>query len=441
MEAEGRRMGSGRVEASPERGRPVYASSRPAPARPMRKVQIVYYLCRNGQLEHPHFMELAQHPHQPLRLKDVTDRLTLLRGKGMPALFSWSCKSSHLALHFVWDFSRNYKNGYVWNDLSENDVIYPSDGVEYVLKGSEIFPGCSSSDRFQHLRVTDRSPTKALALPHTHKQYVDSYRDDAAEDPDDDELAYAYHRRAAAARLARQEKPLVSARTNRSRPVELPVEETSPPSSTSSDNKPPAASAPQQQQVVRRADQVEPEPEPNRTGSMLLQLIACGSTAPAAAAGASGGKCRSEPRRSCGLVSRLSSRAGADEEDDDDEVACGELGRRFGRLAVEDKEYFSGSIVGGRRRPGHAAAGVVAQSGPTHTTRRGNITRAFCELAGYTERMRSSWSMINLSFNFRSSRLGVGSIGEERRDEGMDGDEGIIRGRCIPGRKKQQPQK
>ena len=39
---------------------------------------------------------------------------------------------------------RNYKNGYVWNDLSENDVIHPSDGVEYVLKGSEIFPGCSS---------------------------------------------------------------------------------------------------------------------------------------------------------------------------------------------------------------------------------------------------------------------------------------------------------
>lgn len=33
----------------------------------------------------------------------------------------------------------------MWNDLSENDVIYPSDGVEYVLKGSEIFPGCSSS--------------------------------------------------------------------------------------------------------------------------------------------------------------------------------------------------------------------------------------------------------------------------------------------------------
>ncbi|TVU48101.1 hypothetical protein EJB05_07724 [Eragrostis curvula] len=329
MEADGRRMV--RVEASPERGRPVYASVRPAPARPMRKVQIVYYLCRNGQLEHPHFMELAQHPHQPLRLKDVTDRLTLLRGKGMPALFSWSCK-------------RNYKNGYVWNDLSENDVIYPSDGVEYVLKGSEIFPGCSS-DRFQHLRVTDRSPTKALALPHAHKQYMDSYRDDAAEDPDDDELAYAYHRRAAAARLARQVDKPVSARTNRSRPVELPVEETSPPSSTSSDKPPPP---PVSQQQPGRGE-LEPEPEPNRPGSMLLQLIACGSTVPAAGGS---GKCRSEPRRSCGLVSRLSSRAGAD--DDDDDEAGGELSRRFGHVAVEDKEYFSGSIVeggGGRGTP------------------------------------------------------------------------------------------
>lgn len=69
--AGGRRPPVGRVEASPERGRPTaYAlSARPAPARPMRKVQIIYYLCRNGQLEHPHFMELAQHPHQPLRLK------------------------------------------------------------------------------------------------------------------------------------------------------------------------------------------------------------------------------------------------------------------------------------------------------------------------------------------------------------------------------------
>ncbi|CAL4913031.1 unnamed protein product [Urochloa decumbens] len=396
--AEGRRA-LGRAEASPERGRPAYAAAaRPAPARPMRKVQIIYYLCRNGQLEHPHFMEIAQHPHQPLRLKDVMDRLTLLRGKGMPALFSWSCK-------------RNYKNGYVWNDLSENDVIYPSDGVEYVLKGSEIFPGCSSADRFQHLRVTDRSPTKPMALPHSHKQqqYMDSYRDEAAEDPEDDELGYSYHHRraggggphAAGARLlARADKPVVvSARTNRSRPVELPVEETSPPSSTSSD-KPPAAAAALQ---PGRDDQLEPEP--NRPGSMLLQLIACGSAV--GVAGGGSGKCRAEPRRSCGLVSRLSARAGADEDDSDVAAGSGDLGRRFGHLAVDDKEYFSGSIVEG--------AGGRGTPLPASSLKRSN------------------------SYN-EERRLGVGGIGEDGSDEQMEGDGGI-RGRCIPGRKKQPPQK
>lgn len=410
MEAGGRRLAAGRVEASPERGRPAaYASAgRPAPARPMRRVQIIYYLCRNGQLEHPHFMELAQHPHQPLRLKDVMDRLTLLRGKGMPALFSWSCK-------------RNYKNGYVWNDLSENDVIYPSDGVEYVLKGSEIFPGCSSSgaDRFQHLRVTDRSPTKPpppppLALPHMshNKQYpVDGYGDyDAVEDRDDDELGHSYHHRRTASGRPEKAAAAVSARaaTNRARPVELPVEETSPPSSTSSDKPPPPAAL--QQQPGRRA--TSEVPEPSRPGSMLLQLIACGSTTAPSAAGGVPGKCRAEPRRSCGLVSRLSARGGADadaDEDEDDVGAGTDLGRRFGRLAAEDKEYFSGSIVeggGGRGTPL-----------PASSLKRSN---------SYNEE--------------RSCRpggvAGGAAIGEEAMDEG----DGGVRGRCIPGRKKPPPQ-
>jgi hypothetical protein len=193
-----------------------------------------------------------------------------------------------------------------------------------------------------------------MALPHSHKQYMDSYRDDvAAEDPEDDELGYSYHHRrgvvgphAGGARLARADKPVaVSARTNRSRPVELPVEETSPPSSTSSD-KPPAPPL-----QPGRADL---DPEPNRPGSMLLQLIACGSTVGAASGGGGGGsgKCRAEPRRSCGLVSRLSARGGADEEEDYDAAAG--AGARYGHMAVDHKAYFSGSIVegaGGRGTP------------------------------------------------------------------------------------------
>ncbi|KAL2906009.1 Protein UPSTREAM OF FLC [Bienertia sinuspersici] len=107
----------------------------------MEKVQVVYYLTRNGQLEHPHFMEVSHLSTQPLRLKDVIDRLTVLRGKAMPCQYSWSCK-------------RSYKNGYVWNDLTENDVIYACEGSEYVLKGSEIIhhPHLSEVSRLEEVR-------------------------------------------------------------------------------------------------------------------------------------------------------------------------------------------------------------------------------------------------------------------------------------------------
>ncbi|XP_010541386.1 PREDICTED: protein UPSTREAM OF FLC-like [Tarenaya hassleriana] len=90
-----------------------------------RKVPVVYYLCRNGQLDHPHFMEVPLSSPDGLYLRDVINRLNDLRGKGMASLYSWSSK-------------RSYKNGFVWHDLSENDFIFPVHGQEYVLKGSEI---------------------------------------------------------------------------------------------------------------------------------------------------------------------------------------------------------------------------------------------------------------------------------------------------------------
>ncbi|XP_042438757.1 protein SOSEKI 3-like [Zingiber officinale] len=90
-----------------------------------RKVAVVYYLCRNRHLEHPHFIEVPLSSADGLFLRDVIDRLNVLRGKRMAALYSWSCK-------------RSYKNGFVWHDLSEDDLILPVQGNEYVLKGSEI---------------------------------------------------------------------------------------------------------------------------------------------------------------------------------------------------------------------------------------------------------------------------------------------------------------
>ncbi|KAK7357960.1 hypothetical protein VNO80_17257 [Phaseolus coccineus] len=90
------------------------------------RVPVIYYLSRNGQLEHPHLMEVPiSSPRGVLCVKDVIDRLSFLRGQGMTNMFSWSTK-------------RSYKNGFVWQDLSENDFIYPSSGHEYVLKGTQM---------------------------------------------------------------------------------------------------------------------------------------------------------------------------------------------------------------------------------------------------------------------------------------------------------------
>ncbi|WCJ19547.1 hypothetical protein M5689_001832 [Euphorbia peplus] len=96
-----------------------------------KKVGVVYYLSRNGQLEHPHFIELALSSPQGLYLRDVMDALDLLRGQGMAGMYCWASK-------------RNYKNGYLWQDLSDDDLIHPSRGQDYILKGSLLLESCQS---------------------------------------------------------------------------------------------------------------------------------------------------------------------------------------------------------------------------------------------------------------------------------------------------------
>ncbi|XP_020091358.1 protein UPSTREAM OF FLC-like isoform X1 [Ananas comosus] len=98
-----------------------------------KKIPVVYYLCRNRRIEHPHFIEVPLSSPEGLYLRDVINRLNLVRGKGMPTMYSWSCK-------------RSYKNGFVWHDLSHDDLVLPANGDEYVLKGSELLDQ-PSSDR------------------------------------------------------------------------------------------------------------------------------------------------------------------------------------------------------------------------------------------------------------------------------------------------------
>ncbi|XP_031401930.1 protein UPSTREAM OF FLC isoform X2 [Punica granatum] len=125
-----------------------------------RKVPVVYYLCRNRQLEHPHFIEVPLSSPEGLCLRDVIERLNVLRGRGMASIYSWSSK-------------RNYKNGFVWHDLCEDDLILPSNGNEYVLKGSELFDE-SNSDHFSPVSNIKIQALKQLPAPASSRSQDDS---------------------------------------------------------------------------------------------------------------------------------------------------------------------------------------------------------------------------------------------------------------------------
>ncbi|PWA98175.1 hypothetical protein CTI12_AA021450 [Artemisia annua] len=91
----------------------------------VRRVHIVYYLSRNGRIEHPHLIRIHHVSRNGVHLRDVKSWLSELRGMDMPDSFAWSYK-------------RIYKGSYVWQDLLDEDLITPICDNEYVLKGSEI---------------------------------------------------------------------------------------------------------------------------------------------------------------------------------------------------------------------------------------------------------------------------------------------------------------
>ncbi|XP_064964132.1 protein SOSEKI 2-like [Musa acuminata AAA Group] len=394
----GRRGTSSRETSPPVRARLSYSQQQEQQrlTRPQRKVQVIYYLSRNGQLEHPHFIELPHLPNQQLRLRDVMERLTLLRGKGMPSLFSWSCK-------------RSYKNGYVWNDLAENDVIYPVDGVEYVLKGSEIIPG--AYERFRHVPANGRQPKP---LPISHKLHVELEEDEEEEDEQsedeatEEEEARRGKRTTVGTGYTRCSRGVstdeIERVEHRTTPTELPLDDSSPPSSTSSD-KPPTHAAGGAGGASRRPEDTDQAAEPGQTrNSVLLRLIACGSAAlkgrscpssgtSKATASASSAPCGgSGSGRHRGMVSRLASRG-----IEDDELRCFSENPRLCHPLVEDKEYFSGSIVEGSRAP--------------------------------TEPSLKKSSSFNEE---RISRLGI-AAGKLEVEESRGGG---VKGKCIPGRRR-----
>ncbi|XP_008776398.2 uncharacterized protein LOC103696515 [Phoenix dactylifera] len=138
-------------ETNPERTK-VWAE--PKPKTSGRKVSVVYYLARDGHLEPPHFMDVPLSSAEGLYLRDVINRLDILRGRGMAAMYSWSSK-------------RSYKNGFVWHDLSEDDFIYPVHGQEYILKGSELPHLGNPSNSQEFLAASSSNSEKPPEIPNS----------------------------------------------------------------------------------------------------------------------------------------------------------------------------------------------------------------------------------------------------------------------------------
>ncbi|XP_057772290.1 protein SOSEKI 5-like [Salvia miltiorrhiza] len=305
-------------QVSPERTK-VWTES---PKSDGRSVPVVYYLSRNGQLEHPHFMEvpLSSSAHG-LFLRDVIGRLNVLRGKGMAAMYSWSCK-------------RSYRNGFVWHDLTENDFIYPARGHEYVLKGSELLENSfqlppppppppenqtAAADAVYPRPPSDRrrrnQSCSSIEYEYSVYKAEPSFRSaaDASTQTDD------------ARRRRRRPRPeIVEEKSKEPQRDEIEIEISPPPSDSSpetletllkADGRPMLL----QPEIVNKESTSGQQIQRATKSSVLMQLISCGSLS----------------FKDCGagqVISQYRMR-----------VPRG--GGGGGRVKLEEKEYFSGSIV------------------------------------------------------------------------------------------------
>ncbi|KAE8658739.1 transcription factor MYB59-like [Hibiscus syriacus] len=337
-----------------------------------RKVAVVYYLSRNGQLEQPHFMKVPRSSNDGLYLKDVINRLNLLRGKGMASLYSWSSK-------------RSYKNGFVWHDLAENDFINPSHGEEYILKGSEIVDHSINSQALDLTSSSFRLPKPSESQKSgSEREFMSTRRRRNQSWSSIDLHEYKVYkaesssesaRRLAAADSStqtddkrRRRKPVVkdseieemqstesqsrSQELEQNHTTELSREEISPP---------PSDSSPETLETLMKADgrlrlgngdgnedslnrRAESCPSGRiKASSVLMQLVSCGSIS-FRDCGASTeeedqgfsliGHYKSRLPRGAGNCSQVGKEAGIERE----------LGS-FSRVTLEDKEYFSGSLL------------------------------------------------------------------------------------------------
>lgn len=102
-------------------------------------------------MDHPHLLEgYLSAAQDGLRLRDFKRWLAVLRGKSMPTSFAWSYK-------------RTYKNGFIWHDLGDNDLVQPLSKNEYVLMGSEIKEQGVTTGKCKCGGIQQQADTKIVA--------------------------------------------------------------------------------------------------------------------------------------------------------------------------------------------------------------------------------------------------------------------------------------
>ncbi|ANM68651.1 hypothetical protein AtNW77_Chr5g0145981 [Arabidopsis thaliana] len=342
-------------DTSPDRNR-IWSEPRLKPVV-NRKVPVVYYLCRNGQLDHPHFIEVTLSSHDGLYLKDVINRLNDLRGKGMASLYSWSSK-------------RSYKNGFVWHDLSEDDFIFPVQGQEYVLKGSEVLDSCLISNPRSLLETSSFRDPRSLNPDKNSGDdipaVINRRRNQSWSSIDLSEYKVYKATESSAEstqRLAADASTQTDDRRRRRRPAKEEIEEVKSPASYENQSTelsrdeispPPSDSSPETLENLIKADGrliLRPSESSTdhrtveslssgrmRASAVLMQLISCGTM--------SFKECGPVLLKDQGLA--LNGRSGCTitrgAEDNGEERVDKEL-KSFGRVQLEDKEYFSGSLI------------------------------------------------------------------------------------------------
>ncbi|XP_024017567.1 protein UPSTREAM OF FLC [Morus notabilis] len=322
------------------------------------------------------------------------ERLTILRGKGMPSLYSWSCK-------------RSYKNGYVWNDLAENDIIYPTEGAEYVLKGSELVEGCSEKLQQIQINNTRQQQQHVQELNFRQRQkpkyeedrdYDEGEEEEVEEEEEEYELdedqktSYTTSSTTPRSRCSRGvstdelEEPQAQQAPSHKAPSEPNTIPPLPPVSRQKDlSSMMTADKNREKQSNNRSRRINDEnldvvaeSGPGRS-SVLLHLIACGSSAVAKAKSTSHGTSNGNGNGDF-LRKGVLCKSAVVKMEDEEMIRFMSENPRFGNPQAEEKEYFSGSIVESMATEGRAAGDA-----PTVLKKSNSYNEERCAKAGLEE--------------------------------------------------------